>query len=193
MVGAWGYIQGMESWRAVPGLIGYEVSDQGRVRSARSSKILRTPLMGRGYPCVEVMLNPPGESKRGQVRCVHELVLTTFRGPRPEGMEARHLNGIKADNRLENLMWGTPLENAADRAAHGTDPRGEQNGMHKLTAQQVAVIRDLGDSIPASRVAVLAGVCERTVLAVRRGESWVTPEPASRSPSAAATSSPGAP
>ena len=49
---------------------------------------------------------------------VHRLVLETFVGPRPDGMEARHLNGDCQDNRVENLIWGTPLENGADKIRH---------------------------------------------------------------------------
>ncbi len=47
-------------------------------------------------------------------RYVHELVLTTFVGPRPDGMLVRHLNDIPTDNRLENLAWGTKSENQQD-------------------------------------------------------------------------------
>lgn len=56
-------------------------------------------------------------------RRVHHLVLEAFVGPRPAGMETRHLNGVRADNRLENLAWGTPTENAADKIRHGTATR----------------------------------------------------------------------
>lgn len=45
---------------------------------------------------------------------VHRLVLSAFVGPRPRGQVARHLNGIRHDNRLLNLAWGTSGENRAD-------------------------------------------------------------------------------
>lgn len=61
-------------------------------------------------------------------RPVHQLVVLAFIGPRPEGMEVRHLNGIRSDNRLENLMYGTKKENMADRALHGNDH--EANKIH---------------------------------------------------------------
>jgi hypothetical protein len=53
-------------------------------------------------------------------RFVHRLVLEAFVGPCPEGMECRHLDGDPANNRLENLRWGTHRENAADQVRHGT-------------------------------------------------------------------------
>ena len=57
---------------------------------------------------------------RGNSRCVHELVLLAFVGAKPPKHECRHLNGDPADNRLENLAWGTRSENIKDAVAHGT-------------------------------------------------------------------------
>ena len=51
---------------------------------------------------------------------IHQLVLDAFVGPRPDGMECRHLNGVRTDNRLSNLRWGTRSENQQDSLQHGT-------------------------------------------------------------------------
>lgn len=97
-------------------------------------------------------------------RRVHRLVLEAFVGPCPVGMEARHFpNRDKTCNRLDNLQWGTPTENAADRIAHGTVPRGEQHGGAKLTA---AIVRD-------ARAAVIAGELTAIEAAQRYGMSVV--------------------
>ena len=54
-------------------------------------------------------------------RCVSELVLTTFVGPRPSPThDAAHLNGDRNVNRLDNLSWATKKENAAHKRLHGT-------------------------------------------------------------------------
>ncbi len=72
---------------------------------------------------------------------VHVLVLEAFHGPQPEGMESRHLDGNSLNNHASNLVWGTPLQNAADRAAHGKTARGEKQGQSKLTEAAVRDIR----------------------------------------------------
>lgn len=60
---------------------------------------------------------------RQRTRLVHRLVLTAFVGPPPEGQEALHANNDRADNRLENLSWGTHSENMLDQVEHGTHYR----------------------------------------------------------------------
>ncbi len=125
-----------EDWRAVPGFEDlYEVSDLGRVKSLARLKRGRgnrmNPLRERilkATPCYGYL--QVGLSEDGQVtyKKVHALVLTAFVGPRPEGMESRHLNGDRRDNHLANLCWGTKLENATDKHRHGTMARGDHSG-----------------------------------------------------------------
>lgn len=42
---------------------------------------------------------------------VHVLVARAFHGPKPIGMEVLHLNHDPADNRPQNLVYGTRSEN----------------------------------------------------------------------------------
>lgn len=113
----------MTEWRSVPGFEGlYEVSDAGLIRSTprrgTSGGLRRLRIEERtGYQLVT--LNRPGMQRTMRV---HTIVLTAFVGPRPDGMESRHLNGVPADNRLANLAWGTHGENNRDQVAHGTHP-----------------------------------------------------------------------
>lgn len=122
----------------------------GRIRS-----LPRLVKRGSGFwrrPSVLIKLKP--ESKLGYVAVtltskrtskrfrVHTLVLTAFVGS-PEGEhQCRHLNGVRTDNRLCNLAWGTPKENAADRGVHGTQAKGTQHGKCKLSEHEVAEIRE---------------------------------------------------
>jgi hypothetical protein len=52
---------------------------------------------------------------------VHALVLQAFVGARPvtkDRGEIRHLDGDKTNNKLTNLVYGTVVENGADRVKH---------------------------------------------------------------------------
>lgn len=116
----------MERWLPVVGYVGrYEVSDHGRVRNTQTG-VIRVLSVGR--------------SRRSRGRCqvdwktggrkehflVHHLVLEAFVGPRPEGAHACHRDDNPSDNRLENLYWGTPEDNMADKVRnknrHKTHP-----------------------------------------------------------------------
>ena len=116
-----------EEWRAVVGYEGaYEVSDQGRVRSLPRDVPLRGGLTRRQAgrikkPTVrsgrhEVLLWKGGERKLVRT---YRLVLEAFRGPCPPDHEACHWDDDPANNRLENLRWGTASENQRDRVRNG--------------------------------------------------------------------------
>jgi hypothetical protein len=95
---------------------------------------------------------------------VHRLMLETFVGPCPSGMECRHLNGDPGDNRLDNLCWGTPADNQADRVKHGTSNRGERCACAKLTREDVRTARELWST----------GRLSKTALAGKYGVNWQT-------------------
>jgi hypothetical protein len=131
-----------EIWRPVVGLEElYSISNKGRLRrdgtgrGAIAGHILH-PGKCRGYPAAT--LGRDGEHL--PVR-IHNLVLEAFSGPCPAGLECRHLNGKRTDNRWpENLEWGTRLQNARDRATHGTARGGRRP---KLSDDEVFEIRRL--------------------------------------------------
>lgn len=81
-------------------------------------KWLKPGLNCCGYFSVNLYDNPGTGQHKNYL--VQHLVLNTFIGPKPPGMECRHLNGIRGDNRLENLCWGTRSENQQDSVQHGT-------------------------------------------------------------------------
>lgn len=103
-----------EEWRPIPDYEGtYEVSDQGRVRRLnfrhRGVQVLRLRLSTGGY----LRLALWRDGVRKDVR-VNRLVATVFLRPPVADEVCRHLNGDKTDNRLSNLAWGSPADNAAD-------------------------------------------------------------------------------
>lgn len=175
------------TYRDVIGEPGYCVGDDGSFWS--SMRYVQGLGLGRGkrVPTSEWRQLKPSPDEdghlvvgiRGKTHYLHCLILEAFVGPCPPGMECRHLNGNPADNRLENLAWGTHTENQQDRFAHGTDNRGERNGRAKLTADDVREIRKLsrqGRSIGdlARQFGVVAGTIDHIITG--RNWSWLRDE-----------------
>jgi len=171
-----------EHWRDVVGWEGiYSVSDRGRILSYSRIVIRRC---GRRLPVREKILRPTVNTRgyhvvtlRGGGRkfwChVHMLVCQAFHGERPEGMQTRHLDGDKSNNSVANLQYGTPLENAADKTAHGTTVRGSKHVLSKLTKVDVRKIRALvAAGARQVDVAVRFGICQPHVSDVAAGRVW---------------------
>jgi hypothetical protein len=107
-----------ETWRPVIGFERtHEVSNTGRVRRVGSSEELHPWTSGYGYP--KVALRVDGQKTE---REVHILVAEAFIAPRPSGLVANHKNGVKTDNRPENLEWVTRAENNAHALRTGLWP-----------------------------------------------------------------------
>jgi hypothetical protein len=156
--------------RPIPGFPDYFVSPSGDVFSTkRGCEIILSPIRATRDGHLHVSLWRDGV---GFTMYVHHLVLLAFVGPPSDGEECRHLNGDPADNRLANLCWGTRLENSADRVRHGTTSRGETNGRHKLTEEQVLEIRQLYGSQPQRALAKQYGVSHNMIRYIGSRKSW---------------------
>lgn len=112
-----------EIWKPIPICPGYEVSNIGRIRTRKpinrnsvtnEYRILNPFRTKNGYKRFQCWNN--GECK--QV-LVHRAVAYAFLGPPKDGEVVCHNNGIRDDNRYENLRWGTVSDNSMDCFKHG--------------------------------------------------------------------------
>jgi hypothetical protein len=117
-----------EVWKDVVGYEGlYQVSNLGRVKAITYIRNKRDPHFGERVE----KIHPLGISRygyyrtglskngKGDRRLVHRLVAEAFI-PKEDGKDfIDHINGIKTDNRVENLRWVTPKENSNNPATKG--------------------------------------------------------------------------
>lgn len=106
----------MEKWLPIPGMYGYEASDTGRIRS-----LSRKVNCGKGYRTIPTKVLSPFLVKstgyrqvkvRGKKYSAHRLIAMTWCDGFFEGACVDHINGVRDDNRPENLQWVTSSENS---------------------------------------------------------------------------------
>lgn len=143
-----------EEWRPIAWHDGYEVSSLGRVRSFLVDgpnpnrrhddwRLLKPDpkIVAGRVISLRVTLSVGHGTRNVKRKLVHHLVLEAFTGPCPAGMQCRHKDGDATNNRAGNLMWGTAVENEADKLRHGSHARGERHGCAKLTSEMVRTMR----------------------------------------------------
>lgn len=160
--------------KAIPGFAHYEIDESGRVfscffekkRELAQQKPKWNPI-SKSWGYFQVKIG-------GKYKAVHRLVLQTFIGPCPDGMEARHLDGNKYNNHLSNLRWGTRQQNSGDdKVRVGVSNRGERNGRGRLKCQEIDLIMKLIKNGWSDHViAPMFRVSNKHSNCIRNGTKW---------------------
>ena len=107
----------VEKWKPLGWGYGnwYEVSNRGRVMSLRTGKILIAHDNGFGY----LVVSPSVDTRRKTIK-IHKAVALAFLCPPTEDrLQVNHINGLRHDNRAENLEYVSALDNVAHSVENG--------------------------------------------------------------------------
>lgn len=161
----------MEEWAGFAE--GCEVSSLGNVVHVYAGKrhLIKPFNDSDGYAHVQISING-----RRITFSVHRLVANAF-VPNPFGKpEVNHWNGIKTDNRAENLLWATRSENEKHAYDIGLAATGEARYNAKLTNAQVkwirAVYKPHDKEFGQRALAKMFGVDKSTIRHVVIGETY---------------------
>jgi hypothetical protein len=110
-----------EVWKPIPGHDGYEASSLGRIRSV--DRVIyhggkRIPVRRLHGRILKLQTNAHGGHLHVQMANktyrVQRLIMLTFVGECPEGLEVCHNVANVNNNRLDNLRYDTRISNRAD-------------------------------------------------------------------------------
>lgn len=96
----------MEKFYPLIGFDLYEISKSGIIRNITNKKTRKSKKDKKGYLRIGLM-----QKGRLITAKVHRLVAINFLENPQNKAQVNHINGIKDDNRLENLEWSTQSEN----------------------------------------------------------------------------------
>lgn len=164
-----------EVWVTVAEAPNYDVSCMGRIRSwidnkgrRRTEPLIIKPTINDGYRVVCLY-----EGGSRSTRKVSVLVALAFIGPKQPGMQVCHNDGVRTNDRKENLRYDTHMGNQLDKIKHGTTSVGERNGRAKINEDGVrAVRRFLDDGWEQFFISKLFGISEAGVRAIKTGKIW---------------------
>ncbi len=165
-------------YKTIEGFPNYMIGSDGSVWSNQRTRGLPWRKLSPGTDTDGYKHVVLRRDNKSHLRKVHQLVLESFVGPRPDGMVCRHFpDRTRSNNDLDNLSWGTPKQNTADMIIQGTavpKPKGEACSWSKLTADDVREIREAyaTGNISQRELGERKGVSQTVIGDAIRGTSW---------------------
>ena len=172
-----------EFWKIIEGFPDYLISNKGNLKSVKTLKDVKLFTKDDGYVSYTLRLD-----NKGYYKYIHRLVAEAFvDNPNNKG-QVNHINGIKGDNRAENLEWVTPAENIRHAIETGLlkykkkekdiknskHSKGEDANGSLLNPEKVIKIRVLHETGEYKQVelAEMFGVNHRTINDVIKRRQW---------------------
>ena len=162
-----------ETWKDIKGYEGiYQINNIGVLRRIYKKKkgfgILKPTVMKIGYHIYSLSKNGVVEKAYG-----HRLVAEYFIDNPLNHKYVNHINGVKTDNRIENLEWCTQSHNIQQSFDTGLQNRGEDHhACTRLTEKDVLAIRNDYKELGDRSVAKIYDIHHGHVYRIRKKLTW---------------------
>lgn len=154
-----------EIWKPLYNFGRYQISNLGRVRR---TEIRKLSVGSTGY----TKLHLSQDNKQRSI-AVHRAVWETFNDRIPPDRMINHKNGIKTDNRVENLELVTNRENIEHYKQNLLTYRGARVRTAKLTEKDVRHIRvRYKNGVSAIALAKEYKLAKSTITRLLNGRNW---------------------
>lgn len=140
----------------------YLITKNGEIINKKTKRILKGDPNAKGYLRVSI---------GGKKHFIHRLVAEQYIPNPLNKQQINHINGIKTDNRVENLEWVTNLENRQHAIKKGLHCCGEKCSWSKLKEKDVIFIRT-NKLLNTKELAEKFNVSEVTIRDVINFKSW---------------------
>jgi hypothetical protein len=159
----------IEEWRKINGFENYEISNLGRIRRFYIKSIkYRKPVLQLGYHTVTFS---SGNNIFNKFK-VHRLVALSFIDNPLNKRCVNHINGVKIDNRVENLEWCTHSENEK----HSFEILGKKsNGIvrRKIELKDIDVIKEMSlNKVTQRKIAEIYNVSQTVISLIINNKSY---------------------
>ena len=174
----------MEIWKNIENYEGYQISNFGNVKSlskkikckngfrTTKEKILKLKKSKQGYLSIQL-------KNKGNFFSVHRLVALAFIDNPENKLQVNHINGIKHDNRIDNLEWCNQSENQIHAYVNKLQipslhnrPNGENQGLSKLKNEDVMFILENYKKGMGIKFSKLFNVSQTTILNIVNKKIW---------------------
>jgi len=170
-----------EVWKPVVGYEDlYEVSSMGRIRGLRGKNgksntrkvFLMSLVINKSSKYLAITVGRKGDKQKNML--VHRLVAQAFIPNPGSKPEVNHINGVKIDNKVENLEWVTLSENHKHAYKIGLQtPMRGNHPMAKLSLEKVQKIKSMIRSgVTVRTIVEIFNVSSKLISDIKCGRRW---------------------